>query len=154
METTRNLPTNVAHPGLRRIVVGLDRSTESFAALDWAIALASGSEAVITVVEAWQKPPVSMIAAVAAARDEAEQELAKIVGQVDNAGVLLTTSYVEGPPASVLVDASRGADLLVVGSRGRGGFAGLLLGSVSTQCVHHAHCPVVVIPRLPVTKPE
>ena len=52
---------------------------------------------------------------------------------------------VEGNPAQVLLDASDGADLLVVGSRGHGGFAEALLGSVSQHCVHHAHCPVVVI---------
>ena len=54
---------------------------------------------------------------------------------------------VEGAAASVLVDESRDAELLVVGSRGHGGFAGLLLGSVSQQCAHHATCPVVIIPR-------
>ena len=52
---------------------------------------------------------------------------------------------VEGNPAQVLIDASDGADLLVVGSRGHGGFTEALLGSVSQHCVHHAHCPVVVI---------
>jgi nucleotide-binding universal stress UspA family protein len=51
----------------------------------------------------------------------------------------------EGAPATVLVDESRQADLLVVGSRGHGGFAGLLLGSVSQQCSHHAACPVVIV---------
>jgi nucleotide-binding universal stress UspA family protein len=54
---------------------------------------------------------------------------------------------VEGRPAGALLEAARSADLLVVGSRGRGGFAGLLLGSISAQCVHHAPCPVVVVPH-------
>jgi len=56
---------------------------------------------------------------------------------------------VEGRPAAVLVNESQGADLLVVGSRGHGGFAGLLLGSVSQQCAHHAACPVVIVHRGP-----
>jgi nucleotide-binding universal stress UspA family protein len=53
---------------------------------------------------------------------------------------------VEGRPTAVLLEAARNADLLVVGSRGHGGFAALLLGSISSQCVHHAPCPVVVVP--------
>jgi nucleotide-binding universal stress UspA family protein len=52
---------------------------------------------------------------------------------------------IEGPPARVLIDASQNADLLVVGSRGHGAFAGMLIGSVSQHCVHHASCPVVVV---------
>ena len=56
------------------------------------------------------------------------------------------TRLVEGHPGAVLVDVSRDARLLVVGSRGRGGFKDLLMGSVSTSCVHHAQCPVVVVP--------
>ena len=63
----------------------------------------------------------------------------------DTDGVLVERRVVEGPAATVLVDESRQADLLVVGSRGYGGFAGLLLGSVSQQCAHHAACPVVIV---------
>ena len=60
-------------------------------------------------------------------------------------GVRVRSLIAEGNPAQVLLDAAAGADLLVVGSRGHGGFAEALLGSVSQHCVHHAHCPVVVI---------
>jgi nucleotide-binding universal stress UspA family protein len=63
----------------------------------------------------------------------------------DHPAVTVEMAVVEGPPARVLVDMSEDADLLVVGTRGMGGFRGLLLGSVSIQCVHHAHCPVTVV---------
>ncbi len=61
-------------------------------------------------------------------------------------GVELRSEAVEGEPARVLLERAQGADLLVVGARGRGGFTGLLLGSVSSQCAHHASCPVVIVP--------
>ena len=63
----------------------------------------------------------------------------------DHPAVNVETAVIEGPPARVLVALSADADLLVVGSRGRGGFSELLLGSVSQQCVHHARCPVTVV---------
>jgi nucleotide-binding universal stress UspA family protein len=77
----------------------------------------------------------------------AEQMLRETVERVrsDHPSVKVVTAVIEGPPARVLVDMSAEAYLLVVGSRGRGGFSGLLLGSVSQQCVHHAHCPVTVV---------
>ena len=77
----------------------------------------------------------------------AERVLREAVERVrsDHPSVAVETTVIEGPPARVLVDMSADADLLVVGSRGLGGFSGLLLGSVSQQCVHHAHCPVTVV---------
>jgi nucleotide-binding universal stress UspA family protein len=77
----------------------------------------------------------------------AKQTLQEAVAQAagPSTGVEIRTHVVRGQPAEVLLNAAKDADLLVVGSRGRGGFKGLLLGSVSTQCVHHASCPVVVV---------
>jgi nucleotide-binding universal stress UspA family protein len=67
------------------------------------------------------------------------------VAEVSDKQVTIRRKVTEGIPAQVLLDASKGADLLVVGSRGHGGFTEALLGSVSQHCVHHATCPVVVI---------
>jgi nucleotide-binding universal stress UspA family protein len=77
----------------------------------------------------------------------AEQVLREAVERArsDHPAVKVETAVVEGRPARVLVEMSADADLLVVGSRGLGGFSELLLGSVSQQCVHHAHCPVTVV---------
>ena len=62
-------------------------------------------------------------------------------------GVELRPQVVEGAPAPSLIELAEGADLLALGTRGRGGFAGLVLGSVSQQCLHHARCPIVVVPN-------
>ena len=78
-----------------------------------------------------------------AATERLDRVVDSIVGT--DPGVKVERRVLEGGAAGVLVDIAAGADLLVVGSRGRGGFAGLLLGSVAQQCVHHATCPVVVV---------
>ena len=81
------------------------------------------------------------------ARQAAEEAVAKAAAQLgEPQPVPVTVRTVTGFPAQELIEASRDADLLVVGSRGRGGFARLVLGSVSDQVMHHAHCPVVVVP--------
>lgn len=142
---------------MERIVVGVDRSDGSAVALAWALKLAEETGAVVEALHAYQLPygwidngfGPEMEAWEQEARSEARQELDRavdgvIAGHPDYVEVVRTV--VEGAPARALLDASKGSDLLVVGTRGRGGFAGLLIGSVSQQCVHHSHCPVVVVP--------
>ncbi len=67
--------------------------------------------------------------------------------RLDVPGVEIEAVLLGGDAAATLIESAKGADLLVVGSRGRGGFAGLLLGSVSQQCAHHPPCPLAIIPR-------
>ncbi|HEV8627019.1 MAG TPA: universal stress protein [Acidimicrobiia bacterium] len=135
---------------MERIVVGVDGSDQSLAALEWAMTEGRVRGAVVEVVHAFM-PDLSEVGLVndpGTARREAEELLRKMAepALVAHPGVQVTTRELEGPSARTLLDAAAGADLLVVGSRGRGGFAGLMLGSVSQQCVHHAPCPVVVVP--------
>lgn len=139
-----------------RVVVGVDDSEGGAVALRWALEEARLREATLEVVHAWQQfIPLAVPAGVTSgpSRDDMEsaaRELATlVVDEVIGAHDPVVTVKVEvdeGSPAEVLVRAAGSADLLVVGSRGRGGFAGLLLGSVSQQCAHHARCPVVIVP--------
>jgi nucleotide-binding universal stress UspA family protein len=137
--------------GPKRIVVGVDGSETSQRALDWALEEGRVRKAGVEVVHAWTVPPlaVPLIKDFApldeAARDLVEQALAR----ADTSGVSMSISPVvrRGSGGEVLVSLADGADLVVVGSRGLGGFKGLLLGSVSNQVTHHARCPVVVVPR-------
>ena len=81
----------------------------------------------------------------AAGRQVIEQTLAQVDGEATE-GISVEQDLILGPAASVLIEAARGAELLVVGSRGHGGFVGLLLGSVSHQVTQHPPCPVVILP--------
>jgi len=84
---------------------------------------------------------------IAEIRKAAEEKVAQIAASLgDSQPESVTVTALTGFPVQTLLDASKDADLVVVGSRGRGGFAELMLGSVSHQVVHHAHCPVVVVP--------
>lgn len=132
------------------IVVGVDGSETSKDALRWAARQAELTGAQLEAVTVWQLP-----VSYGAARDfagvdfaeEAEETLRAAVGEVLGASprVPVAQRVIEGHPGRVLLEASLHAALLVVGSRGRGGFTGMLLGSVSQHCVQHAVCPVVVI---------
>jgi nucleotide-binding universal stress UspA family protein len=133
-----------------RIVVGVDGSDNAVDALDWAAREAQYRHEELRVVSAWIYPSTMGYAIAVdleqfekAAQDVADTAVARV--RTTAPDVVVTADVCEGQPPLVLVAASAGADLLVVGTRGLGGFRGLVLGSVSQHCVHHAHCPVVVV---------
>ena len=128
------------------IVVGVDGSPCSLEALRWAARQAELTGAELHAVMAWSLPEIYGYVP----RDfagETREALADAIQQALGAPprVPVIAQVVEGHAAEALIDASRGAQLLVVGSHGHGSFTGMLLGSVSQHCVGHAHCPVVVI---------
>jgi len=136
------------------IVVGVDGSSESKDALRWAIAEAHLRRATVRAIHVWTYPlifageyvPSDMIDA-NALRDAAEKALEEAVTEVagETPDVYIERVVEHGSVAHVLVEAAREADILVVGSRGHGGFTGSLLGSVSQQCAQHAPCAVVIV---------
>jgi nucleotide-binding universal stress UspA family protein len=136
------------------IVVGVDGSPESREALRWALEEARLREANLRAVHAWGNPYVLTPGygipedfEVPALHEASEKLLSSIVTEVagESPEVEIELAAVEGAPGSVLVEQAKGADLLVVGSRGHGGFVGLLLGSVSQQCANHSPCPVLIV---------
>jgi nucleotide-binding universal stress UspA family protein len=141
----------------RRIVVGVDGSPSSKAALRWAVALAEHTNATVEAVIAWHFPVIvgpyayAWAPAPAQPADDFQEIAAKTLAEtiadaVDPASTARIDMAVrEGYPAQTLLAAAEGAELLVVGSRGHGALAGALLGSVSQHCAHHAPCPVVII---------
>jgi nucleotide-binding universal stress UspA family protein len=139
------------------IVVGVDHSAGAKEALRFALEEARLRRATLGAVHAWQLRYVGLSGIgpgfplvgdeLHEFRDAAAADLDSTLREAipDTAGVQVERRVVEGAPAAVLVEESRDADLLVVGSRGLGGFAQLLLGSVSQECAHHAECPVVIV---------
>ena len=142
------------------IVVGVDGSPNSERALDWAMTEAAVKHAPLTVIAVHpavksyftrtDNPVILSEDSVAIdkmreAAEEMTQKAASRLGDVRPASV--NVRMVNGFPVKELVDASHDADLVVVGSRGGGGFGRLMLGSVSSQVIHHAACPVVVVPH-------
>jgi nucleotide-binding universal stress UspA family protein len=146
------------------VVVGVDGSPGAGEALRWALAEARLRKVPLRVVHAWtygyagataggygnlgfigsfDSPGADAGNLGRAAEETLETAIGEAVGETTD--VEIERQVVEGGAAAVLLDAAAAGDLLVVGSRGHGGFAGLLLGSVSQQCVHHAQCPVVVV---------
>jgi nucleotide-binding universal stress UspA family protein len=136
-----------------RIVVGVDGSAHARRALRWAIDHARQRGATVDAVHAWQYVYAGVsgfqvaVPVTEGIEEAAQATLDHAVDAEATAGdVEIRRVLAQGPPAQVLLEVATGADHLVVGSRGRGGFAGLLLGSVSQQVSHHAPCPVVIIP--------
>jgi nucleotide-binding universal stress UspA family protein len=138
---------------MARIVVGIDDSPAAADALRWALEEARRRGATLEVVHTWTFPIASELPGGEVSRlvTDLERAASEVLDEVldgivgDDPEVNVVRRVLEGPPARILIEAAVGADLLVVGSRGRGGFVGLLLGSVAQQCVHHAPCPVVVV---------
>jgi len=151
------------------IVVGVDGSPGSDAALRWALAEARLRGAPLRAVHVFQSPRIPVVGAglgtagglpdpgvLAEESDELRQAVETEAGNlIEEAlrraggsleGLEIERSAVEGAPAQALIASAQNADLLVLGSRGRGGFLGLLLGSVSQQCAQHPPCPVVILP--------
>ena len=133
-----------------RIVVGVDGSPPSVAALDWAVRQAELTGWPVEGVVAWEVPTSSGWATVPEGFDpvgDAHAVLGPLVDRVrtDHPGVVVLERVAEGRAPTVLEEASRAADLLVVGSRGLGAVAGLVVGSTSEHCVTHASCTVVVV---------
>ncbi len=133
-----------------RIVVGVDGSAPSKVALRWAARIAPVISGDIQAVIVWEYPVSYGWATVPEdwrpdldASKVLEETLDDVFGANWPSG--LVTTVREGHASAVLLNASKNADMLVVGSRGHGGFAGLLLGSVSAACAEHAHCPVLVV---------
>jgi len=140
---------------MRTIVVGVDGSPASRRALAWAIDEARLRDDEVVAVHAWTFPvalaPGGAFAMTpnvdfrADAVEFLEMAIRDVTGGAND--VTIKRQVVQGGAAPALLKASEDADMLVIGSRGLGGFGGLMLGSVGQQCAHHAPCPVVIIPH-------
>lgn len=137
-----------------QVVVGVDGSPNSAAALRWAIDEAAEHDGEVMAVLAWQLPFVSIPGAFD--RDELEQTyqdyLVAAISEIEpSPPVPLASVVAEGEPIEALIEAAKDAHLLVLGTKGRSGYAGLTLGSVSAGCAGNAPCPVVLVRRSTIT---
>ena len=143
--------TRQADDPSQRIVVGIDGSASSVAALAWAATQAELTGSLLDAVISWEWPNAygngSYLPDDYDPATDAQKVLDDAIEKVRGTHPDLTIRavVVEGHPAPALIKASRGADLLVVGSRGRGEFSGMVLGSVSDYCTHHVSCPITIV---------
>jgi nucleotide-binding universal stress UspA family protein len=153
METSPNTPTASGTGPRHEVVVGVDGSGGGQAALRYAIDEARRRGATLRIVGVWNLPSAAYMAVPLPVdfSDDCEKAAQTSIDRTIEAVGKPTDVPVEivvrqGQPAGVLVRESKTADVLVVGTRGLGGFREMLLGSVSQGCVHHALCPVIVVP--------
>jgi nucleotide-binding universal stress UspA family protein len=136
--------------GTGRIVVGLDGSSSALAALSWAARQADLTGSTLEILMTWEYPSSYGWAVPVPDDFDPESDVQRVVdtavasARAEHPGLEVFARLVNGHPAPILVEASKGADLLVVGSRGHGEFVGMLIGSVGAHCAAHAHCPVLV----------
>jgi len=132
-----------------RIVVGVDGSGSSIDALRRAVRIAEALDLPVLAITTWEYPAIAdgfVYGGWSPERDAEKIAVDAIAAAFpDGRPSRLSAEAVQGPAARVLIEHSDGAFLLVLGSRGHGGFAGLLLGSVSQACAEHAHCPVLIM---------
>jgi nucleotide-binding universal stress UspA family protein len=138
--------------GQSEILVGVDGSEASIDALRWAIQQAQSTDSTLSVIMSWHSFGVGAVPAPPSDANLAAQASVFLQMLVErhvpvNVGIKVKQHTLEGHPADVLVSLSANADLLVVGSRGHGEFAGMLMSSVSERCAAHASCPVVIVRR-------
>lgn len=135
-----------------RIVVGVDGSESSIDALRYAARMAAALDAPLHAVTTWTAPPIEPYVAIEWTPEKyAEETLDIAVREAFGAElpVGFSRAVVPGPAARTLIGMSATSAMLVLGSRGHGGFVGLLLGSVSATCAEHAHCPVLIVHSRP-----
>lgn len=159
-EVEKRESTRQEEPMSGRVIVGVDGSETARKAVRWAAREAKLRGMKLELVTAWEIPTYSYVSRYGfpaiseemmkslTARAEGHLAEALVDARAEARDVQIETIAAEGQPAKVLVEVAKGADLLVVGSRGLGGFRELLLGSVSQQCAQHATCPVVIVRHL------
>ncbi|SJM57699.1 Universal stress protein family [Arthrobacter rhombi] len=138
------------HMATKPVVVGIDGSNDSKAALQWAVEYGKRFDLPVYAVAVWELPlAFGNMATYPETGAQVEERTSKVLNEAvqeavgADSGVLQRTE--RGHPAKTLVEISESAELLVLGTRGRGAFRGMLLGSVSQHCASHSKCPFVVI---------